>query len=450
MSGDPRTDPEAKHLLSADPGVVQDLAAAWRGIALTSQLTSQGLHSAAGQATWTGTAADSFRHTLGTFPVALGKVTSSYQEAADGLDTYGGELSTLQPAFKSVVSQLNNADTTLAGAQTSAQNAAGALATANAKGLSNPLDAPPLFSGVPSSSPLWGTYDKANAAVQNAQSEIASLSNAGNRLLEEFKTARSAAQGKVSSASHVPPQPSSPSTLSQIADFIPKLIAGMASSLYHDVTGSLKALENVINDPSLANIGKLATDISVDAAIVALAIAAPEAAGLVDAAEAEGGAEGQALLARLLKKYLTPEQIAKEAALANAGTEAARGNVLGGAIDAGAAELPGLGKLSGLDKEAETAAANSAALNKYTALVNAGEKPVDALQTLTTEEQKYVLQNTNFMDPATNAPAAAGAQQRAAQLGAAKTGAGLADHGLDPYKDKGRSGLKSAVGVPAS
>lgn len=442
MSGDPRNDPKSQELLSAQPGVVQELASSFRGVAMTAQATADGLHAAKDQASWTGAAANSFRNALGTFPVSLGKVTSSYQEAADALDTYEGELATLKFNYQNIVDQLNNADTALTNAQSNLSTATQNLASAAVKGYSNPLTAPPLAGAVPTSSPLRAAVSSAGTAVTNVENEIASLCARGNSLLAEFESSRGAAQGKVAGASHVPPQPSSGSILGNVANFM----VGMAKGIVHDVTGTWKALENFFNHPSLANLGTLATDVSVDAGIVALLVAAPEATGLVEAAVAEGGTAGEGMLANLMRTYLTPSAIAKEAALLNAGTEAAQGKVVAGAIDVAAAEFPGVGKLSGADAAAEQAGLRAAAMTKYNSLVASGMKPVEALQQVTYDEQHYVLSNSPLTHPETSGPAADAAQQAAGRAGQVKAVATLGEPVYDKVvKDPLKEGAKNVL-----
>ena len=298
MSADPRNDPRADDLLSADPGVVSTLASTFRTVAMQAQGAADGLRGAQGDATWTGPAATAFRQGVGKLPGDLGKATSSYQEAGDALTVYEGELSSLQPAFRSVVSQLGSADAQLAGAQSNLSFAQSALGAAQAKLTQSAINHPlsPLQS-VPANSPLVSAVGTANAAVSNAQGNIDGLSARGFHILDEFDTARNAAKGKVDSASQVPPQPGFwDSLFHDVGNFLGgavHFVEGIGAGIWNSVTGTVSAFENFVNHPSLATFGQLASDVTVDAGIVLLAATAPEALGLVGGAEvlAEGAAE---------------------------------------------------------------------------------------------------------------------------------------------------------------
>jgi hypothetical protein len=246
MAGDPRNDPRAHDLLGADPGVVSSLVGMFRTVAMQAQSTADGLHGAASDATWTGSAASAFRQGVGQLPADLNKVTSSYQEAAGALAAYEGELSSLKPAFQSIVSQLGSANGALANAQSSLSSAQSELSTAQSKltaaAVTHPLAANPL-PAVPLSSPLHTAVNAASSAVGNAQGEISALSARGFSILDEFESARNAAKGRVSSASHIPPHRSFwDSVFHDIGNGLSAFghfVAGIGVGIWNSVTGRL-------------------------------------------------------------------------------------------------------------------------------------------------------------------------------------------------------------------
>jgi hypothetical protein len=285
-------DQRAKDLLAADPGVVHQLVAMFRAVASQAQVTGDGLRGAAGDASWTGNAADAFRQGLGKLPDDLGKVTSSYQEAADALGSFEGELSSLRPAFQSIVSQLQSAQSQLSTAQSQLTSAQSALSTAQAqataKSFSSPLS--PLVS-VPASSPLNTAVNAAGGAVSNAQGEVASLTGRGFHLLDEFDSARSSAQGRVSHASHVPPHRGFwDSLFHSVGNFL----VSVGKFIIKPVLDLPSAIANFAADPSLATFGKLAEDVGGTALLAAVVLAPFAAPELAAADAAAAGTEGAA------------------------------------------------------------------------------------------------------------------------------------------------------------
>jgi hypothetical protein len=416
MAGDPRDDPRAHDLLSADPGVVSSLVGKLQTVAMQAQSTADGLHGAAGDATWTGSAATAFRQGLGKLPGDLGKVTSSYQEAGGALDTYEGELSSLQPAFQRVVSQLGSADTQLANAHTSLSNAQSALTAAQSKltaaAVSKPLS--PLPS-VPINSPLISAVSGASSSVGNAQGEIAALSARGFQILDEFESARNAAKGRLSSASQVPPHRSFwDSVFHDVGDVLSGIghfAAEAGEGIFNSVTGTLGALENFANDPTLANFGKLASDAAVDASIVALAATAPEALGLVGAAEAgaDGAAEeGASLLTRAATGLSNAGEpaatVTKLAVTGNAGADLAQGHYADAGVDAVFMAIPdgdavadhlGVG-----EQQAEEAATQVDHLDTFSWLSEHGFTPSEALPLMSEGEVDTAIHNiTDLSNP---------------------------------------------------
>lgn len=438
---DPRQDPRAHDLLSADLGVVGALGGMLRSIATQAQSSAAGLRGAAGDASWTGTAADAFRSGVGKLPGDLDNVTRSYQEAADALTAYEGELSTLQPAFQSLVSQLGTASATLANAQTSLNGAQQSLSAASAKltpaAFANPLA--PLPS-VPANSPLRAAVSSANTAVNNAQGEVDGLSARGFHILDEFQTARNTAKGHVDSAGHMPPHRSFwDSVFHDVGSFMGgalHFVEDIGVGIWNSVTGTVGAFENFVNHPSLESFGKLAADVAVDAGIVVLAASAPEALGLLGAeALAEGGAEvateeGVSLAARVASMGEPAANVLKVAGYAGSADDLLQGHYANAALDAVFANVPSgddiANDLGVGEEQAKAAEAASEAMKTYSAFTGYGFTPGEALSLMTDGEVASVLGNLTNLDDAgeiaaatqRTSSAAASAARTAARVGA--------------------------------
>jgi len=331
-------DQRAKDLLAADPSVVNGLVVGFRQVAVQAQTTADGLHGAAGDADWTGTAADAFRSGLGKLPGDLAKVTSSYQEAGDALDTFEGSLSSLKPAFQSIVSQLQSAQIQLTNAQNQLTSAQNSLSTAQSKALAQSVTTPlaPL-KGVPLTSPLHTAVDAASGAVSNMQGEMAGLTSQGFNLLDEFDSARSAAQGRVSSASHVPPHRS-------FWDSFFHDVGNVMGFIFKPILNLPSAIADFAEHPSLSTFGKLAEDVGGTALIVATALAPFAAPELIAADAAEegtaAGAEGVA-------------DAATDAATDESAEAASKGLTLQQVVDGANTVSKGAGYVSGTTNVAE-------------------------------------------------------------------------------------------------
>jgi hypothetical protein len=371
-------DQRGKDLLAADPGVVNALGVMFRDVATQAQTTADGLRGAAGDADWTGSASSAFRQGLGKLPGDLDKVTQSYQESADALNSFEGELNSLKPAFQNIVSQLQSAQGALSGAQSQLSSAQSSLSTAQAKASTQSIASPlASLTTVPLSSPLHTAVNAASGAVSNAQGEIDSLTSRGFSLLDEFDSRRGAAQSRVSSASHVPPHRGFwDSVFHDVGNFMldaGKFVVGLGKDIVDSVTGTVGAFETWLQHPTnLADLGKLAGDLAVDASIVVLVAAAPEALGLVGAAEAAADAgteEGVSLAARLATVGDDAGQVAKGATGLNAATDFGQGHFTDGAIDVAFMNLPdGDDVANGLkvgEDQSEEAAATSNAVQTF-------------------------------------------------------------------------------------
>jgi hypothetical protein len=351
-------DQRAKDLLAADPGMVHELVAMFRAVATQAHVTGDGLRGAAGDASWTGNAADAFRQGLGKLPDDLGKVTSSYQEAADALGSFEGELSSLKPAFQSIVSQLQSAQSQLTSAQSQLTSAQSALSTAQAQATAKSFSSPlaPLVP-VPASSPLTTAVNAASGAVSNAQGDLASLTARGFQLLDEFDSARSSAQGRVSHASHVPPHRGFwDSLFHSVGNFL----VSVGKFIIEPVLDLPSAIANFAQHPSLETFGKLAEDVGGTALLAATVLApfaAPELAAAdaavagTDAATAatEGGLTLQGVVDGT---NMVAGNAGKLAATANVAQDAQHNNYGAAAIDTTFGALPDASNVLGIGDSA--------------------------------------------------------------------------------------------------
>jgi hypothetical protein len=363
------------------------------------------------------------------------------------LNALEGELSTLKPAFQSIVAQLESAQSQLTGAQSQLQSAQSALSVAQAKATATSFASPlsPLAS-VPMTSPLHTAVSAAGSAVSNAQGEIAALTSRGFRLLDEFESARGAAQGRVSTASHVPPHRSFwDSVFHDVGNWMSdtghfllgagNFVLDVGKGIVDSVTGTWSAIDNFANHPSLATFGELAKDVAVDASIVVLAAAAPEALGLVSAEVAAEGAaggaaeEGVSLAARLATVGKTAGAVSQDAAALKADADLFQGHYADYAVDFAFASIPTGENVADYfkvgDHAAEEAASTAENVSSYAEMTQQeGLTPVQALLTLSKADRASVFESVG-MGNMDSPPAVDAAVQstRASAAQAARTAA---------------------------
>jgi len=428
--GDPRNDPRANELLSADLGTINRLVIDLREVAGTAQMTAAGLRGARGDATWTGTAATAYRDDLGRFPAQLDMVSASYQEAGDALDNYEGLLSTVQPAFKSICQQYADAQTQLTN-QTGHFNKLYNEVTADEA--KDPSHATPLH--------LDDAYVKAMYAVDNTQNELSQLSNAGFKLLQEFEDGRSSAKGRVSSASQVPPRPSSPGAVSQFGNFMAGVgvtifdgLVDAGKGLVNEVAGTITAAENFANHPSLSNFANLAGHVAIDGGIIVTAAGGLEAVGVV--VDAGDGIDAAIVAGR----------VAKGASAAQAAAEVAEGKTTSGIIDGVMADVPDASEVFRVEKAAEEAIEQEHALSIYVAASKAGASSSEALDAVPASERQFATHALAFDNPEQNEQALADATEKAAeeQQQAARIATPL-DAAAEKGKERLADGIKNAL-----
>lgn len=120
---DPLSDRRAEDLLAAVPVDISTLASAFHTAAQEAAMTATGLLAAREDGTWTGHAADSFRDSIGQVPSELQHIKRGYSAVATALSDYETTLALVQSEFVKVVGQLNDLDTQIGTARTTATNA---------------------------------------------------------------------------------------------------------------------------------------------------------------------------------------------------------------------------------------------------------------------------------------------------------------------------------------
>jgi hypothetical protein len=273
--GDPLTDPRAQELVSAEPGEVSALAVAFRRVAGQAETAAAGLRGAQGDATWTGQAADAFRHQLGKLPGDLDTVQRSYGAVADALGVYESQLGDLQRRFHALADQIIQARQSLSGAQTTLSGATSAL---------HDVTAAPPKSAVQRAavSSAEGAFNAASGAVTRIQGEISSLEGQAYRLLDEFDSDRGRTRSAVSGAAGVAPHQS---WWSSVFHAVENFMEDAAKSIYNHIKDLVPALIAFVEHPTLDGFARLVEDIAVTASVIAM-IAAPFAAPEIEAADA--------------------------------------------------------------------------------------------------------------------------------------------------------------------
>lgn len=422
---DPRSDPRAHDLLSADVGEVGRLATVFGLIAHTAEQTASGLQGASNDATWQGGAADAFRAGLGKLPGDLHEVTTSYQQASDALNRYEGELSSVQPAFQALAAQLDTAQAAVTRAQTALSGAQGALNAASAKALLAGGPGMPLSStftaGPAPGSPLRTAVATATGAVQGAQDEFSRLCRQGYQLLDQFDTARHGARGTVSSASNVPPHRSFwDSVFHDVGNFlggVGHFVVDTSIGIGKSIINLPGAVANFAANPSWENFGKVAEDVAVTASVVGLVATLGADAPLMEAIA--GGAE-------TLGGY---------GATGATVSQLAQGHYANAAVDSVFATLPEAG--APLDRAAETAKSAQTALSGYDEAMLSGAMPGEALAGMTPEARQVVAQAGPNIDEALSAANARAVQTaRTARLVGAPVTFGAEHYIEDPASTK--------------
>lgn len=284
---DPLTDPRAVKLLSALPGEIEALGQRCTLLACQAHDTGAGVRGAAGQAQWTGDAANIFRHWATKLPANLDHMYSAYSSASNALDNYAMNLTGLQQRFTALVAELKGAQATL-------NQATGGLANAN-QALTQASIAQPMLNGltgVPQINPQAGlanaqdAVSAATGAVNHAQDQLHQLQQQAFKVLDQFDTDRGQATHGLISAIELMPQ--NQETLPQTtAD---KVIMGLGPGIVDAakrLPGDFQKVYDTGGDPkALAQLGAdFGTVVGTVGLAAAVLLCPVDAAGAVGAAE---------------------------------------------------------------------------------------------------------------------------------------------------------------------
>jgi hypothetical protein len=187
---DPLDDPRATDLLAARPDDVGALAANFRAAAGGSDLTATGLSAARNDGTWTGRAAEAFRHAIGRLPGALRRIRDGYSAVAAALTAYEPELSRIQAAFVQVVADRADVQSRLGIARASADMARAALVTTK----QDPHRQPRALAGAELS------VAGADGVLEGYRRELATLTGRAVALLDEFAAVRADCRDSIAAA----------------------------------------------------------------------------------------------------------------------------------------------------------------------------------------------------------------------------------------------------------
>ena len=389
---DPLSDPRAHDLLSADPGEVWSLASLFRGVAHQAEGTAAGLRGAQHDATWTGAAADTFRSKVGQLPSELDKVSSSYQQVADALSSYEGQLAGVKADFRRLADQLGTTRSSLNGAQGQLSSAQGTLHSA--------LQAPHATAATPAVQDAHSAVSAASGSVSRLQGDVSNLESRAYALLDHFATLRDNCAGRVLFAASVAPSESfwhhAWHDVSNWMHDAGHFMAAVGKGIWKGVTGLPGAVVDFVEHPSWKTFGKLAEDVAITASVVLLVTGVGEVllpeemalastvGGVADGAEAVSSAAGSAGAAA------ETGQAANDAVHGRWGQ--AGDDLANAGIDYAAGALPSLGDALPASRAAEAAAGSSDALGAYSRSVAEGATPVQALGAMTSEDRALVLE----------------------------------------------------------
>jgi hypothetical protein len=362
-------DPRARDLLAAQPFEVSAIADGFRLVSIEAGDIATGLRGAQNDASWTGEAATAFRAKVGQLPGQLDKVHESFGDAAAALDTYEPDLAGLQTQFRSIVSQLQDA-------QTSASTLSTQL-SADRSNLSTAKSAKGASSSTPAVQSAQTAVSSTTSALSQANSDVTGLESQGYRILGEFETARDTCCSRISQAGSIAPHESFwDHLLGDVGNWmgdIGHFFEGIALGIYHGVEGLPGAFVNFVEHPSWATFGKFAEDLAITASVAALIVMpfdAPEVAAFVDAMET------------------TSALASRGAALA----DAMQGKWADAAVALAFGKLPEGGDVLGVGEDAaEAAEANVQVISNYEDMLMSGASPEEAMAGMTADERQAIM-----------------------------------------------------------
>ncbi|HUA46309.1 MAG TPA: hypothetical protein VMA77_13850 [Solirubrobacteraceae bacterium] len=376
-------------LLGSSPAAFAALEEQLISTAHLAGITAAGL-SDAKAADWQGQAADQYRHTLGELPQDLHQVNRSYTAALGALCTFADTSLELKAKYVAFQDQLAGLKQTWAAA---------------------------LDTTYPDAVTGWAT-------IHRLQGELSDVCTSGIRTLQASVDAGYELGGRIRPLAAAAPHESN---LTRALAPI-RWIEDAAKDLWHGVTGTGSAIAAFADNPSWSTLGDMTEDLSIDASVIVLAAAAPEALaglGLIDA-----GADSSILaVSSGIRAGATGVEIGED----GIGVVSSIGEgQYGAAIIDGALWGIGLkGDLGG--DELDEALQDASVVDTYQAYLGTGMNSKEALEALGDEDAKELQKLVpDYTDSKTVAEAAKDANQELAQ---ARKVTGLVDEPKDFIKD---------------
>lgn len=394
-------------LLGADPGAFAHVESQLTSTAALAGVTSKGLQDAQA-ADWKGEAADAYRKALSQLPKDLSGLETCYSNCLAAVSSFADTTFELQAQYKALLGEMET--------QIGQWQAA-------------------VLASYPSEQAGW-------AKLHALQGELTGTARRGLGILQNFIDAWQSANGKISSLAGQAPHES---TLTKLMAPL-RWVKDLAVGLYDDVTNSWSSIEAFANNPSWSTLGNMSKDLGLDASIIVVAAAAPEALAGMGALDAS--AESSVL-----------------AVTEDVGA-AAKGASLGFGVDGTAADFGqgeyGAGVISavetGLDidgdlktSELDQAIGDASLLDRYQAEL-ADASPQGALSGFSAKEQQELKALVpNYTDPSAVAQID---KQLNTDLSAARTAASvdaikdfLKDHGIvEPASDAAGKAVDGSTG----
>lgn len=246
-----------------DPDAVRSIAAHFADLADTAAQQNslvRGVGSDA-ESIWVGPAADRFRPHVAKLPGQLDKLTRSYRDAADALNTYWPKLRAAQELAVSALAKANAARAAIGAAQSQLQSATSVAASAassyNSAASALAASASPSPADTASVKSLQASYrsaqarvGSANAALGGAQAQMTAAQQMRDTAVANAHAASAACASALHAASAAGIQNPHHSWLSGIFDDIGSDLSSAWHWTEQNVTEGLRAAEPLLKDVS--------------------------------------------------------------------------------------------------------------------------------------------------------------------------------------------------------
>ncbi len=376
-------------LLGASPGAFAALEEQLISTAQLAGITAQGLQDAKA-ADWHGEAADQYRRSLSRLPTDLHQVSQSYTDALGALCAFADTSLRLKAQYSAFQGELATLKQTWAWV---------------------------LDTSYPDASAGW-------AAIHGVQNQLTDVCARGIRILQQSVDAGYELSSRIGPLAAAAPHESN---LTKAMAPI-RWIEDAGKDLWHAISSTPDAVRAFVDDPSWSTLANMTEDLSVDASIIVLAAAAPEALaglGVIDA-----GADSSILaVSSGIKAGATGVGIGEDGmnVVSSIGQKQYAGAAIGGV-------LLGFGINGDLGRdELDKALDDASLLDNYQAELDAGVTPDQALSKLSKDDAKQLQELVpNYKDPKAVAEATKDVNKDLAQ---ARKVTGLVDDPKDFVKD---------------